>query len=415
MSSAQRASKYALQKADIAVSRTATARGKAELADLSADHARSDSETAIATAREFVPDFRPALLERFEKIRIRDRFRTNMNADSSEPNRPQYTKTDHVEAAMLDPSVNQFHQISVQSEVHQQHSNRRPSLQRQAPISQQHLSPPIPQSNYSSIDYSQPKFTQPQPPGSSVYASPMKQTNMDQANLNYNHIQQFSGTNETFNSPQLQQQQPQQHNQFGYNGTTTDMYNQQAAATRRNSKPISDSGRPMLGSISQASSIDYFDHYKRPPSRDSSIDRYTRAASRLGGSRQPSVDRNIRAREPSVTIETTDRGVRAGSQVRGTTPGPTSTNINGSIPSGFGSRSGTPSQFHAASPQQPFEDVILRQRTLGQDIVPSLSTPKRTESLYLGSIKAPSPAVAVKMPSGGGRGGGGGGGGGRVS
>lgn len=35
------------------------------------------------------------------------------------------------------------------------------------------------------------------------------------------------------------------------------------------------------------------DHYKRPPSRDSSVDRYARVHSRLTGSRQPSVDKTI--------------------------------------------------------------------------------------------------------------------------
>lgn len=39
VSAAQRASKIALQKADIAISRTSTARGKAELADVAAVHA----------------------------------------------------------------------------------------------------------------------------------------------------------------------------------------------------------------------------------------------------------------------------------------------------------------------------------------------------------------------------------------
>lgn len=37
--------------------RTATARGKAELADLAADHAREDSEIARSTAKQFAPDF----------------------------------------------------------------------------------------------------------------------------------------------------------------------------------------------------------------------------------------------------------------------------------------------------------------------------------------------------------------------
>lgn len=80
---------------------------------------------------------------------------------------------------------------------------------------------------------------------------------------------------------------------------------------------------------------------------------------------------------------------------------------------GGGSRAGTPLyqapiQATAAStlyssPNQPFEDCLLRQRTLGQDIMPSAAQPKRTESLYIGAKAAPL------------IGGGGGGGGGAIS
>lgn len=87
VSSSQRASKYALQKADIAVSRTATARSKGEMADSIADHAKSDSEVAVATAREFAPDFKPSVLDRFERIRVRDRYRSppELNTHSTKP------------------------------------------------------------------------------------------------------------------------------------------------------------------------------------------------------------------------------------------------------------------------------------------------------------------------------------------
>lgn len=107
--------------------------------------------------------------------------------------------------------------------------------------------------------------------------------------------------------------------------------------------------------------------------------------------------------------------------MRGTTPIPS----NGSVltgmganasnnPSRRGSRSGTPVfqpqqtptlqqiQAHYSSPNQPFEDVILRQRTLGQDIVPSPGQPKRTESLFVPAKQM------VNFASGGGGGGGGG-------
>jgi len=57
VSAAQRASKIALQKADIAISRTATARGKGEQADYAAVCARDDSSEARACAKTLAPEF----------------------------------------------------------------------------------------------------------------------------------------------------------------------------------------------------------------------------------------------------------------------------------------------------------------------------------------------------------------------
>ncbi|XP_042204277.1 junctophilin-1-like isoform X2 [Homarus americanus] len=57
VAAAQRAAKIAMQKEDIAISRTATARGKAEQADISAVHARDDSDVARVFAKQFAPDF----------------------------------------------------------------------------------------------------------------------------------------------------------------------------------------------------------------------------------------------------------------------------------------------------------------------------------------------------------------------
>ncbi|XP_037077124.1 junctophilin-1-like [Pollicipes pollicipes] len=57
VNAANRASKIALQKADIAISRTATARGKAEQADIAALHSREDSDIARIHAKQFAPDF----------------------------------------------------------------------------------------------------------------------------------------------------------------------------------------------------------------------------------------------------------------------------------------------------------------------------------------------------------------------
>ena len=66
VAAAQRAMRMALQKEDIAISRSATARGKAELADQAAEHAREESELAQQTAKQFAPDFKQPGLERLK-------------------------------------------------------------------------------------------------------------------------------------------------------------------------------------------------------------------------------------------------------------------------------------------------------------------------------------------------------------
>ncbi|XP_059138498.1 LOW QUALITY PROTEIN: junctophilin-3-like [Physella acuta] len=55
--SAQRAGQIALQKADIAITRMANARAKAEAADLAADRAQNDSDIARLKAKEYAPEF----------------------------------------------------------------------------------------------------------------------------------------------------------------------------------------------------------------------------------------------------------------------------------------------------------------------------------------------------------------------
>lgn len=67
VSAAHRASQIALQKADIAISRTATARGKAEQAAGAAKQSRQEAEIARLVARQFAPEFQlpgPEILKR---------------------------------------------------------------------------------------------------------------------------------------------------------------------------------------------------------------------------------------------------------------------------------------------------------------------------------------------------------------
>lgn len=136
-------------------------------------------------------------------------------------------------------------------------------------------------------------------------------------------------------------------------------------------------------------SIDYFDHYKRPPSRDSSVDRYGRR------SRQPSVEATVPPRDSrggSVAPQPPAPASRPASRAATPAAG------NGHLATGRGSIS------HAGSRETPFEESLMRKRTLGQDISPSPYQPKRTESLCMPQVPAAPPPAA--------RGGGGGGGGG---
>lgn len=456
--SAQRASKYALQKADIAISRTATARGKAEAADVSADHARVDSEVAIQTAREFAPDFKPSLLERFERIRVRERFRNTVTDDQAAStaigkskllNETPMGNSIGSPNKLLQPSPQQ-QQLQQQQMASRRQSVNQPGMRQQQSIDYSTQNNMM-YANKNPIDYNNSlghnqQFSQPQPPGSSAFSTPQKQQqqfNSIQDNYNnqatsnvsiqqsqHNQIYQNNNNNNTsshYNQSSMSNQTKQENMNNSYSTyqpggdhqTASYSMNDPHPNARRSSRQLSDSGRPMLGAIHQTS-IDHFDHYKRPPSRDSSIDRYTRAASRLGASRQPSVDRQTLNPATNLTPEITlDRNIRGASQMRGTTPIPS----NGSVltgmganasnnPSRRGSRSGTPVfqpqqtptlqqiQAHYSSPNQPFEDVILRQRTLGQDIVPSPGQPKRTESLFV------PPKQMVNFASGGGGGGG---------
>lgn len=431
VSSSQRASKYALQKADIAVSRTATARSKAEMADSVADHARVDSEIAVATAREFAPDFKPSVLDRFERLRVRDRYRPNeppsmpntkpstaqANSNNTTPN---HLPTDNRIQASTDSTPQK--QISFP----QAPARRQSMLQKQASIDYppgtipgvyptgplpQHVLYPIEQSPQTqpSQQYQQSKSYQDQYNYGNQDTS--NATNYNMPNQNYYsqpNTQQFNNSNYMGNVPQMQSKYPnnmQMQSQYGSGGggethtqyaqqqmtqsqynthmpmnQTNQMnqsayqnYNQQldgghgyqlgaAAAAqsqyshqsyanqnqvpqmqstnydqidnshdvpgpsnlRRNSRALNDTARPPhIGSFSQ-SSIDHYDHYKRPPSRDSSVDRYARAASRLSGSRQPSIDRSILpttnnsnpSQNPTADNGSIDRNVRAGSAFR---------------------------------------------------------------------------------------------------
>lgn len=498
VSSSQRASKYALQKADIAVSRTATARGKAEMADTVAENARIDSEIAVATAREFAPDFKPSVLDRLERIRVRDRFRppsaepmTHLRALPGQQNHvelpAEQRATVHQSGEATPQKQSPFPQTTLRrsSMLQKQASVDFPSTSAQGGNAPDQYQPPSGSSYHNSMNPGHKTMYDPyqnaqqqhhqqqmSPSSQQQYmqqSNPQNYTNPEQnyANQNYSYSHQMSQqtyVDQYGNNPQqnqhnynpmtsnqnqygqssISQNQPQVYsgggayqstnhpnqqpanqsypnsvginNQMNPNDTSYNESQQQqdgpsGSNLRRNSRPLNENSRPPhLGQTAQTS-IDYFDHYKRPPSRDSSVDRYARAATRLSGSRQPSVDRTVNNPNNQVNDQTApfDRNTRAGSAFRtvGSTGNPTSATGNGSVMTGMrtsprlsntpavGGVAGSSSASHAiySSPNQPFEDVLLRQRTLGQDIIPSPREPKRTESLYLPPKVNPAPAT----------------------
>lgn len=395
VSSSQRASKYALQKADIAVSRTATARSKGEMADSIADHARVDSEIAVATAREFAPDFKPSVLDRFERLRVRERYRAM--------NEPPPVATHKVMMASHNTTPNHLPsdnrtQASTDSTPQKQTSfpQTQASLRRQSMLQKQASIDFPPGANIGPLPQHtlHPILTSPQLHGMKSYSDQYDSyVNQETSNLsNYNgqpNTQQFNNNNSNYmgNVPQMQtkysannmmqqqygaassgtsdphmqygqqsvpsqymnhmnQQGGYQNSSFGNQQSTQDYQNQGVhiqfgnqlsfdqtdnlqdvpgpSNLRRNSRPVNESSRPNIGSSFSQSSIDHYDHYKRPPSRDSSIDRYARAASRLSGSRQPSIDRNILpptnnsnpSQNPTTDTGSIDRNVRASSAFR---------------------------------------------------------------------------------------------------
>uniref|UniRef100_A0A182USL2 Junctophilin n=1 Tax=Anopheles merus TaxID=30066 RepID=A0A182USL2_ANOME len=469
--SAQRSSKYALQKADIAISRTATARGKAELADSAADEARTESDLATRLARELAPDFNPSLLERFDRLQ-RNRgypLPDSMNRggqdeygavhrqqqQQQQQQHSQFASKKEQELANMKNALNSPFGMGGPANQQQQQQQQRLSAyydQKGPNAGSMGGGPNGPLGGTAGIQHSS--------LGGVHYSHDLSGQSVGSRLMGDDGLQSMYGKPSSSSSAAAAAAAQQYGASAGYYGGANKQpagmmanaskfsYDQSlpprddpmlggggggagsAATPRRTSlygepsKQMNSRPAPSLGAIGSQSSIDYFDHYKRPPSRDGSVDRYTRAASKLGGglgSRQPSVEKTgpayggasgagFDAADAADRVSSMRRGSQLGSAPNGSIPSAVS---NGSVRPG--SRATTPlHQLHTADSlgqqqqsQQPFEDVLLRQRTLGQDIIPSLTQPKRTESLYLSK-----PAINSVPMGGGGFGGGGGGAGG---
>ncbi|EDX04369.1 GD22352 [Drosophila simulans] len=156
LSSAQRALKMAMQRSDMAISRMATAAAKAQNADAAAEQARMDCENAVRMAREFAPDFKPSVLERFEKLRFRERerFRPGPAAASDASVKMgvgMQTQQQQQQGQFSPTSSSGSDAYATQAQRQQQYLNMQQQQQQQRRMSQQkHESEcPVPPSMYS--------------------------------------------------------------------------------------------------------------------------------------------------------------------------------------------------------------------------------------------------------------------------
>lgn len=367
----------ALQRADIAISRQGTAQIRAEEADHQSEVARIDSEHAIIAAREFSPEFKPAVLERFEKLRYRNAYlpkleMNNVIQSSQNQSTNQLYQRDKIESHPIPNTMySQQPAVSPQTDLSQFVSNHQITLNKKQQLLQQ--------------QQQQPMMSMQAPPSINNTTNAFENNEINKPdkvlNLYSDHKQNFYNSQTTHNENLIN------NNNIYMDHTNHIKIDEKSTQFRKSS--LHNMKPPTLKNINnnQQSSIDFYDHYKRPPSRDSSTDRYTRAASRLSGgsrltSRQPSIDKTNIVTEPAAT----STPVRKSSQE--TTPN----NINNKNINTIGSMNGSILQQSQVSQLQakssfpeyaPFEEIILRQRTLGQDIVPSLLQPKRTESLFV--------------------------------
>lgn len=425
VNSAQRSLKMAMQRSDIAISRTSTASDRAQNADIAADKARIDCEIAVSMAREFAPDFKPSVLERFQKLFSRNynklgHLRGNSTLLPYDENSRSPDKSGFL---MKEPDLN----VSLRQQSDISSNSVLPQKLHVTPQTDfAHLVNQPNQSSNSSFAHIYPSYIKDKEEQSKQYQENVQQRDFIRKNeMQVGHLNQenstssysnrmgkndITGQNQTnyilnANSDQLDgyiYNNSERRTNLLQNNLTTN-YSEQQKSVQQNStqtftQPLSNQSSqfyrtspqkteilgesrkptrpPPLSDIDQQLSIDYFDHYKRPPSRDSSTDRYARAASHIS-SRQPSIDRSMPSQSRNIPSPNKEIRQRQGSHNLENVPrsitNKAMNNMSNQMLNAVEKR---------PSINQPFEDVLLYQRTLGQDIIPSATTPKRTESLY---------------------------------
>jgi hypothetical protein len=178
--------------------------------------------------------------------------------------------------------------------------------------------------------------------------------------------------------------------------------------------PIKPSMNHTSHDFSQAMN-DRFDHYKRPPSRDSSVDRYGRNQSRtrgmtpeVGGGVNPHPHSRAQSRQRTPFMENTTTAIARGvsnaaidailAMETATSGAPAP--LRGQTPSRLsGQESPSAAMFSGSASVSGETDGLKFRGGLGQEIPPNPYTPKRTESLFLKPVTLPKPTAAPKVNS----------------
>lgn len=256
-----------------------------------------DSEIAETVAKQYAPDFKQPGLERLKR---QMKYRENRNLDVSfdqkdvDPNMlnqmpNQNSNQTNIRVNELpNQTPNQIpnkvnkpmgNQIPNQMPVNQNSTQNNPMYPHQPNSYQQQQQPYNSTQNSFTLQQQQNSYQQQSKPttNSSInnpaIGNPYA-TNNPASNLNdmgtqpvNNNVQNAMGNNiqgvgkNEFNAPLHNPRNSVVGENVGNSNSI-----------RRMSRRVS-GDRPYLGNIGQQSSIDHFDHYKRPPSRDSSVDR----------------------------------------------------------------------------------------------------------------------------------------------
>ncbi|XP_064112326.1 junctophilin-1-like isoform X3 [Macrobrachium nipponense] len=362
VAAAQRAAKIAMQKEDIAISRTATARGKAEQADKSAVHAREDSDIARIFAKQFAPDFhQPGV----------DAIKANLAARGGQtdisklpPGKPKdeiggpRSKSLYVKGGMDDYISRTDATVTQEADS---------------------LSPPPGGGGG---------------PGYTAYSLSGGDMPAD-----------LGGPRRTSVNANP-----------GIDGSLQHIGNALDSSSRTSMRGLKQKGMD-FGGFSSAIMNDRFDHYNRPPSRGPSRDRSVDRFTSRGQTPVPPELINPRSRAPSAQRTTAqdwtpDSGVYEDEAAVPITAGSRRSSRPASIISseapppltGNGSVGGGFTVPYTIPATQQEAEALLRQRACGQEIPASPPTPmgqgsvKRTESLYINPIVRRQAQVKVAPP-----------------